>query len=441
MASIFDQFQSPAPVDVAGTPFQDQPSAVSKLLFGQPSGPDVRDPQKMAPARYIVSGGKTLDPSQDAAWDEATASPRAKKVREIMGSEPMRRLMDLANFIGPGPKMPMRAMAPEGPKGIKAYHGSPHDFDRFDLSKIGTGEGAQAYGHGLYFAEKESVAKGYRDALQAFKYHANDAPVPDELQVAAYRLKVNNGDPETALKTWLNDTYGETPGSPSIAREEQAMRKQLAELSGRDISLKPTGHMYEVNIKADPADFLDWDVPLSQQSEKVRSVLSDRAGRAYSDDEFKSQFGNVLAGTPYEGMTGRHILEPILAGGGKSAEFVGLVRQANPEAAARLERAIADYGSPTGAHVYKNMGHSSRSTTDIVPSFDRGVEASQALREAGIPGIKYKDQGSRGAEGGTSNFVVFDENLIDIIKKYGLAGLLAGGGALTQGNGGNGDAF
>ena len=46
---------------------------------------------------------------------------------------------------------------------ITAYHGSPHDFDRFDLSKIGTGEGAQAYGHGLYFAENEGVAKGYRD--------------------------------------------------------------------------------------------------------------------------------------------------------------------------------------------------------------------------------------------------------------------------------------
>jgi hypothetical protein len=48
---------------------------------------------------------------------------------------------------------------------IKAYHGSPHDFDAFDLSKIGTGEGAQAYGHGLYFAENPDVARGYRDTL------------------------------------------------------------------------------------------------------------------------------------------------------------------------------------------------------------------------------------------------------------------------------------
>src|SRR5882757_4318907 len=46
--------------------------------------------------------------------------------------------------------------------GIRAYHGSPYNFDRFDMSKIGTGEGAQSYGHGLYFAENPTVAAEYR---------------------------------------------------------------------------------------------------------------------------------------------------------------------------------------------------------------------------------------------------------------------------------------
>src|SRR5690606_6130189 len=35
----------------------------------------------------------------------------------------------------------------------RAFHGSPHRFDRFSLQHIGTGEGAQAFGWGLYFAE------------------------------------------------------------------------------------------------------------------------------------------------------------------------------------------------------------------------------------------------------------------------------------------------
>ena len=51
------------------------------------------------------------------------------------------------------------------PIGMVAYHGSPHLFDKFRMDKIGTGEGAQAYGHGLYFAENPATAKQYFDAL------------------------------------------------------------------------------------------------------------------------------------------------------------------------------------------------------------------------------------------------------------------------------------
>lgn len=47
------------------------------------------------------------------------------------------------------------------------WHGSPHKFDKFDASKIGTGEGAQAYGHGLYLADSPTVAGGYKETLTA----------------------------------------------------------------------------------------------------------------------------------------------------------------------------------------------------------------------------------------------------------------------------------
>ena len=60
--------------------------------------------------------------------------------------------------IGPAEKKAAEAAE----KAIIAYHGSPHSFDKFDISKIGTGEGAQAFGHGLYFAEAEPVAQSYR---------------------------------------------------------------------------------------------------------------------------------------------------------------------------------------------------------------------------------------------------------------------------------------
>jgi hypothetical protein len=48
---------------------------------------------------------------------------------------------------------------------ITAWHGSPHRFDRFDMTRIGSGEGAQSFGHGLYFAEKRGIGRRYRDVL------------------------------------------------------------------------------------------------------------------------------------------------------------------------------------------------------------------------------------------------------------------------------------
>lgn len=46
-----------------------------------------------------------------------------------------------------------------------AYHGSPHEFDKFDLGAIGSGEGAQAHGWGLYFAQDRKVSERYRKKL------------------------------------------------------------------------------------------------------------------------------------------------------------------------------------------------------------------------------------------------------------------------------------
>lgn len=51
------------------------------------------------------------------------------------------------------------------PKGIQAWHGSPHKFDEFSLDHIGSGEGAQAFGWGLYFTDSQSVAKWYAERL------------------------------------------------------------------------------------------------------------------------------------------------------------------------------------------------------------------------------------------------------------------------------------
>src|SRR6201996_9301420 len=150
---------------------------------------------------------------------------------------------------------------------IRAYHGSPHDFDAFSLDKIGTGEGAQAYGHGLYFAGNEKVAKSYRDTLSAL-----DVDFENPQQAAASFLARNDGDPvkaESAMRSMAEEMN--TPSYAKGLSDGADLLKSGTDLSG----VKPPGHMYEVDINADPEHFLDWDKPLSEQHPEALRKLKE----------------------------------------------------------------------------------------------------------------------------------------------------------------------
>ena len=101
-------------------------------------------------------------------------------------------------------------------KPITAYHGSPHEFDQFDTSKIGTGEGAQSYGHGLYFAESEPIARHYRDALTK---GADNMMIDGERFFNHY----TSTDPEKKLKAKLaiNMLHGDRDIQQSIDWQKQ----------------------------------------------------------------------------------------------------------------------------------------------------------------------------------------------------------------------------
>ena len=117
--------------------------------------------------------------------------------------------------------------------------------------------------------------------------------------------------------------------------------------------------MYEVNVNANPEDFLDWDAPLSAQPQSVRDALAE---------------------TGYVAPEG------------------------------------SDIGNMSGRMAYAKLAGG---TNDTAP-------ATEALRAKGIPGIKYLDAGSRGADGdGSRNYVVFDEKIISIVRKYGIAAAAA----------------
>lgn len=258
---------------------------------------------------------------------------------------------------------------------IRAYHGSPYDFDKFDASKIGTGEGNQSFGHGLYFAGAEPTAKYYRDVLAAA------APYQSAEQAAAEYLAINGGDAPSALK--VLSMHAAKPGQFGYGTaDQQEIIRRARELVESGVPIAPrerTGHMYEVEIRHPEGDLLDLDAAVLAQPPAVQRALGEfgEAPQWFSMGQ--------------EGWSGKN----------------AYTRMANVMAA-RNPRIVGGY------HVTHDM-----------------PAASAALLRAGVPGVRYFDQGSRAVGDGTRNYVMFPgtEDSIRILRKYGLLAPMAVGAA------------
>jgi len=313
-------------------------------------------------AAPMVAASKVGVPAASAVADAFTGlSTGAQKAGATV--------VDRLNQPGPMPTLysnPIPGLM--GPKkGIKAYHGSPHSFDKFSMDKIGTGEGAQAYGHGLYFAENEGVAKQYRDALSGpLKFDGRQ--VADGEGYAYNAIQDAGGSIEQAIADTLDmlkdNTLGVLTPQPKSGYVKGLSVLQKWQRDGVPKVTSP-GSMYEVNINADPADFLDWDAFPDTQTEAAQKYFSEVFG--FVPDQ----------------------------SGGVSLTFRD----------SALNREKGTFGPTSG-------------TSELV---------SKEMLQRGIPGIRYLDAGSRGAGDGSRNYVVFDDSLIDIIRKYGIAGLMMGG--------------
>jgi hypothetical protein len=243
---------------------------------------------------------------------------------------------------------------------IDVYHGSPHRFEEFDASKIGTGEGAQAYGHGIYLAESPSTAEIYRRAL------AEDVIAVDGRRIAAKRTPEARNDPETIAVDAIVSAHGgqfEDPFSKAIERlggkygprnENYAKAMELArEWRGKNAKVEIGGNLYTADLPDEMVDrMLDYDKPLSEQPALLKTA-----------EKLKNDY--LMWDEPVETATGRDLYEAL----------------------------EAQIGSKEAAAVMKGLK---------------------------IPGIKYADAGSRGQGGsGTRNFVVFpgEEKKVKILKR------------------------
>lgn len=253
-----------------------------------------------------------------------------------------------------------------------AYHGTPYrGIDKFSTDKIGTGEGAQAYGWGLYFASKKEVAEWYRENLSAdapaltIDGQEYDGPTlarmiednPNDKDVDVWRMARNVLRLGVTLEQFKSGITEDMPARARRAADELVRRAQV----GR-------GQLYEVEIPEDDVMLL-WDKPLSEQPEKVREAL-ERAGIV----DFEKNIGPSATG-----------------------EIRGLGWSKN-------------VGSLRGEELYRRIVEreftpEKGATTAARKNSEKA--ASEALAALGIKGIKYLDGTSRGAGDGSYNYVIF----------------------------------
>ena len=146
--------------------------------------------------------------------------------------------------------------------GTTAYHGSPYLFDKFDLKKVGTGEGAQAYGHGIYFAENPEVAKFYQSAGQTVKY----TPTLDKFTNNA-NYYIDDAGNYMKVRDWItNDTPVKVPKEEYLKKFEEINKIYTSQ---------PKGALYKVDIP-DTAipKMLEWDKPLSSQNKEIQPAIN-----------------------------------------------------------------------------------------------------------------------------------------------------------------------
>jgi hypothetical protein len=318
--------------------------------------------------------------------------------------------------------------------GIFAFHGSGQDFDEFKLSKIGTGEGHQAFGYGLYFTDSKDIAKFYKDALSK-EVNVNGKPFirgskhyPEILknEPLSTNLSATNGDLEKAIKN-IEDTLNEMKELKNVDAIKSYTQelKDLKELRGKVEVRQNTGKTYEVNIKTVTDDLLDYDKPLSEQPKILAKLEKHYGARDLSVLSLKNK------GKDSEKLTGREFYSLLQNKLGKDS--MDKVVKIN-EKLSELNKVVdansygyRNFTSPVGEKAAKEYDKL-LSERDKIPRYRFDDKSSELLNKLGIKGIKY-EPGQLTPDGqyktkGESNFVIFDDKIIDVMAKYGIVGAI-----------------
>lgn len=350
----------------------------------------------------------------------------------LAGYTPEQQVGGALNLAG----LAMTGPAPFGPKGaggtfgaIPVSHGSPHGpFKEFDLSELGTGAGAQAYGHGIYFGE------GYNSPV-AMKYVPRNKQLENKLQALYDVAEKRNQWPsmEVYEQYMLNKAPEDvekylTEAMPDYSKSEQMAMKQANEAAKKAYQGQKGSYLYNADLKwTDPAKeaempmskehFLHWDKPISEQSDYVlKSLLnSDDAWREYVSGmkpEYKSLAENMASGKkPVYGDEGFENWQKL------QKAYPDLDHNEIHDVKHRVFPQTDDMDFLLGALSGKASGSGVKGGAgyDIYSSLGGGEDASNYLNSIGIPGIRYFEPDA-GTGSNIENLIAFDPKTANILS-------------------------
>jgi hypothetical protein len=299
---------------------------------------------------------------------------------------------------------------------LDVYHGTPHTLPptprnplgEFDASKIGTGEGAQTFGYGIYTAEVPTIAKEYQRKLGGVDVKLGNTSLDEiiakggEDAKAAQRLKsdftntsiAQNPDDVSNPSFWKEtENFYKTIDSP----ENSGVKKLLDKFG--DISASTKGNLYKIDLPDEKiATMLDWDKPLTEQNQNVLNAAK-KLGFAYTKPQ-KLSYEDKWALFDNDG----------------SYDIKNPTFKTKKEAQDFLKNNKTLYPDITGADLHDSI------STKLNQFGGNDKKTAEVLNSYGVTGIKYLDQFSREAGQGTRNFVVFpnEEKSMTILERNGM---------------------
>lgn len=320
---------------------------------------------------------------------------------------------------------------------------SEHALGKFDSSKIGTGEGAQAYGHGLYFAQRKGTAESYQKGLRKSTIN-KETPELSRSDFNNITRDVDAYLPSTSKEKFSLDSLFKSNKnsyfkSGKVTNAEAYLYSFFQDIENAEASL--TLAKFEIDARLDDYKILknEFQNPSPVGSAEYNKAESIASKLEYGSSEkgvdakikninnLKKEINNVDLSKFEEGK-GSLMEVKIKA---KEEEFLDFDAILDDQEFA-LQLLESDRGNfewaldsvynegfgfnPTGKDLMAVLGDS------LEPA-----EVSASLNKAGIKGIKYKDAQTRfSSKGATYNYVVFDDKLISIANKYSISLFAAG---------------